>query len=86
MFSTFGQQNDSNIGSTNIVEMDLPTDVKDPSFHIYSNSSLQPNIMVPGVDLHSLILDFSAVSFMDISAVNGLKMVQNHCSPMMHCQ
>lgn len=86
MFSTFGQQNGLNIGATNIAELDLPTDVKDPSFHIYYNDGLPSNITVPGVDLHSLILDFSAVSFMDISAVKGLKMVQNHCSSMMCCQ
>lgn len=83
MFSTFGLQNGLNIGVT---ELDLPTDVKDPSFHIYSNDGLPPNITIPEVDLHSLILDFSAVSFMDISAVKGLKMVQNHCSPMIYCQ
>uniref|UniRef100_A0A673CK21 Solute carrier family 26 member 3 n=1 Tax=Sphaeramia orbicularis TaxID=375764 RepID=A0A673CK21_9TELE len=29
--------------------------------------------LVPRVDLHSLILDFSAVSFLDISALKGLK-------------
>lgn len=86
MFSTFGQQNGLNVSATNIAELDLPTDVKDPSFHIYWNDWLPSNITVPGVDLHSLILDFSAVSFMDISAVKGLKMVQNHCSPMMYCQ
>lgn len=86
MFSTFGQQNGLNIGAMNIAELDLPTDVKDPSFHINWNKELPPNITVPRVDLHSLILDFSAVSFMDISAVKGLKMVQNHCSPMMYSQ
>uniref|UniRef100_A0A665UDX2 Solute carrier family 26 member 3 n=1 Tax=Echeneis naucrates TaxID=173247 RepID=A0A665UDX2_ECHNA len=31
--------------------------------------------LVPRVDLHSLILDFSAVSFLDISALKGLKMM-----------
>lgn len=79
MFSTFGQQNGLNVSATN-------TGIKDPSFPIYWNDWLPSNIKVPGVDLHSLILDFSAVSFMDISAVKGLKMVQNHCSPMMYCQ
>lgn len=39
-------------------------------------SAVKFHISVPRVDLHSLILDFSAVSFVDISAVKGLKMVQ----------
>lgn len=39
--------------------------------------NLPASINVPRVDLHSLILDFSAVSFMDISAVKGLKMVHH---------
>uniref|UniRef100_A0A8C7T721 STAS domain-containing protein n=1 Tax=Oncorhynchus mykiss TaxID=8022 RepID=A0A8C7T721_ONCMY len=37
------------------------------------NSELPANIQVPRVDVHSLILDFSAVSFLDISALKGLK-------------
>uniref|UniRef100_A0A8C7IWE6 Solute carrier family 26 member 3 n=1 Tax=Oncorhynchus kisutch TaxID=8019 RepID=A0A8C7IWE6_ONCKI len=37
------------------------------------NSELPANIHVPRVDVHSLILDFSAVSFLDISALKGLK-------------
>lgn len=37
--------------------------------------NLPASIHVPRVDLHSLILDFSTVSFVDISAVKGLKMV-----------
>lgn len=41
-----------------------------------SHLRIPANISVPRVDLHSLILDFSTVSFMDISAVKGLKMVQ----------
>uniref|UniRef100_A0A3Q3WKN2 STAS domain-containing protein n=1 Tax=Mola mola TaxID=94237 RepID=A0A3Q3WKN2_MOLML len=39
------------------------------------NAELPVDINVPRVDLHSLILDFSAVSFLDISAMKGLKMV-----------
>nr|AQQ13389.1 solute carrier family 26 member 3 [Sciaenops ocellatus] len=35
---------------------------------------LPVDIRVPKVDLHSLILDFSAVTFLDISALKGLKM------------
>ncbi|XP_061571167.1 solute carrier family 26 member 3 isoform X1 [Cololabis saira] len=54
-------------------ELDLPTDSKDLSFQINWNAVLPSKINVPRVDLHSLILDFSAVSFLDISAVKGLK-------------
>ncbi|MEQ2304099.1 hypothetical protein AMECASPLE_023527 [Ameca splendens] len=38
------------------------------------NAELPSEISVPRVNLHSLILDFSAVSFLDISAMKGLKM------------
>ncbi|XP_054656568.1 chloride anion exchanger-like [Dunckerocampus dactyliophorus] len=50
---------------------------KDPKgfpFHVDWNAELPANISVPKVGLHSLILDFSAVSFLDISALKGLKM------------
>ncbi|XP_044042954.1 chloride anion exchanger-like isoform X1 [Siniperca chuatsi] len=54
-------------------EVDLPTDLKDLPFQMDWNAELPANISVPRVDLHSLILDFSAVSFLDISALKGLK-------------
>ncbi|XP_076578954.1 solute carrier family 26 member 3 [Chaetodon auriga] len=54
-------------------ELDLPSDVKDLPFRLDWNAELPANISVPRVDLHSLILDFSAVSFLDISALKGLK-------------
>uniref|UniRef100_A0AAY5F388 STAS domain-containing protein n=1 Tax=Electrophorus electricus TaxID=8005 RepID=A0AAY5F388_ELEEL len=38
------------------------------------STELPANISVPPVDIHSLVLDFSAVSFIDITALNGLKM------------
>uniref|UniRef100_A0A8C1ZWF0 Solute carrier family 26 member 3, tandem duplicate 2 n=1 Tax=Cyprinus carpio TaxID=7962 RepID=A0A8C1ZWF0_CYPCA len=37
------------------------------------SADLPANIRVPPVNIHSLILDFSAVSFLDISALKGLK-------------
>ncbi|XP_041820353.1 solute carrier family 26 member 3 [Chelmon rostratus] len=60
-------------GYMNTEELDLPTDVKDLPFRIDWNAKFPANISVPRVDLHSLILDFSAVSFLDISALKGLK-------------
>uniref|UniRef100_A0A8C4NZN9 STAS domain-containing protein n=1 Tax=Dicentrarchus labrax TaxID=13489 RepID=A0A8C4NZN9_DICLA len=53
----------------NMEELDLPTDLKDLPFRMDWNAELPPNISVPRVDLHSLILDFSAVSFLDISTL-----------------
>uniref|UniRef100_A0A8D2ZH10 Solute carrier family 26 member 3, tandem duplicate 2 n=1 Tax=Scophthalmus maximus TaxID=52904 RepID=A0A8D2ZH10_SCOMX len=54
-------------------ELDQPTDFKDLPARIDWNAELPGNIIVPRVDLHSLILDFAAVSFLDISALKGLK-------------
>ena len=56
-------------------ELDLPTDFKDLPARIDWNAELPANIIVPKVDVHSLILDFAAVSFLDISALKGLKTV-----------
>lgn len=56
-------------------ELDLPPDVKDLPFRIDWNAELPAGLSVPRVDVHSLILDFSAVSFLDISALKGLKTV-----------
>ncbi|GLD48060.1 chloride anion exchanger-like protein [Lates japonicus] len=59
---------------TNMEELDQPTDLKGLPFRMDWNAELPSNVDVPRVDLHSLILDFSAVSFLDISAMKGLKM------------
>uniref|UniRef100_A0A8C5GRY7 Chloride anion exchanger-like n=1 Tax=Gouania willdenowi TaxID=441366 RepID=A0A8C5GRY7_GOUWI len=59
----------------NIKELDLPTDFKDLPARINWNAELPANIVVPRVDIHSLVLDFAAVSFLDISALKGLKTV-----------
>lgn len=56
-------------------ELDVPTDFKDLPVRIDWNADLPANISVPKLDLHSLILDFAAVSFLDISALKGLKTV-----------
>lgn len=60
---------------TNMEELDQPRDVKEIHLQIDWNAELLDNIGgVPRVNIHSLILDFSAVSFLDISALKGLKM------------
>lgn len=56
-------------------ELDQPTDFNDLPARIDWNAMLPANITVPRVDLHSLVLDFAAVSFLDISGLSGLKTV-----------
>lgn len=53
----------------------MSIDFKDLPVRIDWNADLPSNISVPKLDLHSLILDFAAVSFLDISALKGLKTV-----------
>uniref|UniRef100_A0A8C8K722 STAS domain-containing protein n=1 Tax=Oncorhynchus tshawytscha TaxID=74940 RepID=A0A8C8K722_ONCTS len=65
---------------SNMEELDQPTDFKDLPVQVNWNSELPANIHVPRVDVHSLILDFSAVSFLDISALKGLKAVKQNYS------
>ncbi|KAM3859266.1 chloride anion exchanger-like [Diretmus argenteus] len=57
----------------NVEDLDLAPDFKDLPARIDWNAELPANICVPRVDVHSLILDFAAVSFLDISALKGLK-------------
>ncbi|KAL3048588.1 hypothetical protein OYC64_007191 [Pagothenia borchgrevinki] len=57
----------------NVEDSDRPSDLNDPPIRVNWNAELPANISVPTVDLHSLILDFSAVSFLDISAMKGLR-------------
>ncbi|XP_075907549.1 chloride anion exchanger-like [Nelusetta ayraudi] len=71
---TSSSERDLALGSLNIDQLHLPTDVKDLHFRMDWNADLPAHIKVPRVDIHSLILDFSTVSFIDISAVKGLKM------------
>lgn len=60
---------------SNFEELDQPTNFKDLPTRIDWNADLPANIVVPRVDLHSLVLDFAAVSFLDISGLKGLKTV-----------
>ncbi|XP_046730298.1 solute carrier family 26 member 3, tandem duplicate 2 isoform X3 [Silurus meridionalis] len=57
----------------NTEDLDLPTDFSNLPIQVNWRSELPANILVPQVDIHSLVLDFSAVSFLDISALKGLK-------------
>lgn len=55
--------------------LDQPIDCSDLPIQVNWKSELPANISVPPVNIHSLVLDFSAVSFLDISALKGLKTV-----------
>uniref|UniRef100_A0AAQ4S9A2 STAS domain-containing protein n=1 Tax=Gasterosteus aculeatus aculeatus TaxID=481459 RepID=A0AAQ4S9A2_GASAC len=59
--------------SMNVDGQERPSDLKDLPFRVDWRAELPVDVTVPRVDLHSLILDFSAVSFLDISALKGLK-------------
>ncbi|XP_039616460.1 chloride anion exchanger-like [Polypterus senegalus] len=54
-------------------ELDKPVNCKDFPVEINWNDDLPANIQVPRIYLHSIVLDFSSVSFLDISALKGLK-------------
>ncbi|XP_067248140.1 solute carrier family 26 member 3 isoform X1 [Chanodichthys erythropterus] len=54
--------------------LDQPTDFSGLPIQVNWNTELPANISVPPVNMHSLVLDFTAVSFLDISALKGLKM------------
>ncbi|XP_051974709.1 solute carrier family 26 member 3, tandem duplicate 2 [Xyrauchen texanus] len=58
---------------SNMEDLDQPTDYSDLPIQVNWNAELPANICVPPVNIHSLVLDFTAVSFLDISALNGLK-------------
>ncbi|XP_056604357.1 chloride anion exchanger-like [Triplophysa dalaica] len=58
---------------SNMEDLDQPMDYSDLPVQVNWNTELPANIRVPPVNIHSLVLDFTAVSFLDISALNGLK-------------
>ncbi|XP_060745503.1 solute carrier family 26 member 3, tandem duplicate 2 [Tachysurus vachellii] len=59
---------------SNMEDLDKPVDFSGLPIQVNWRAELPANISVPPVDIHSLVLDFSAVSFIDISALKGLKM------------
>ena len=74
--SSSGLREDEEDGGGNTEDLDLPVNLKDLPIKIDWNGELPANISVPRVELHSLVLDFAAVSFLDISALKGLKTVR----------
>uniref|UniRef100_A0A8C2G2V7 Chloride anion exchanger-like n=1 Tax=Cyprinus carpio TaxID=7962 RepID=A0A8C2G2V7_CYPCA len=61
---------------SNMEDLDKPTDYSDLPIQVNWNAELPANIQVPPVNIHSLVLDFSVVSFLDISALKGLKAIK----------
>ncbi|KAG8439910.1 hypothetical protein GDO86_005903 [Hymenochirus boettgeri] len=66
---------DEELDNNHIEELDQPTNTDDLPFTINWNGDLPNNITVPRVDIHSLILDFGAVSFLDMTGMKGLRAV-----------
>nr|XP_017517562.2 chloride anion exchanger isoform X1 [Manis javanica]XP_036866808.1 chloride anion exchanger isoform X1 [Manis javanica] len=69
------KDSEDELDSHQIEELDQPINLADLPFQIDWNADLPVNIVVPKISLHSLILDFSAVSFLDISSMRGLKKI-----------
>lgn len=70
---------------SNMEELDQPTDFKDFPARIDWNAELPANIAVPRVEIHSLVLDFAAVSFLDISGLKGLRAVRLYSCSSSRC-
>ncbi|XP_011910169.1 PREDICTED: chloride anion exchanger [Cercocebus atys] len=69
------KDSDEELDNNQIQVLDEPIDTTDLPFQIDWNDQLPLNIEVPKISLHSLILDFSAVSFLDVSSMRGLKSI-----------
>ncbi|XP_006120464.2 chloride anion exchanger [Pelodiscus sinensis] len=67
------KDSDEELDNNKIEELDQPTNMADLPFQIDWSADLPANITVPRIDIHSLILDFSAVSFFDVSALRVLR-------------
>lgn len=68
-------ESDEELDNNRIEELDQPTNMTDLPIQINWNADLPPSITVPRVDIHSIILDFSSVSFLDFSAMRVLQKV-----------
>uniref|UniRef100_A0A8D0HU92 Solute carrier family 26 member 3 n=1 Tax=Sphenodon punctatus TaxID=8508 RepID=A0A8D0HU92_SPHPU len=64
---------DEELDNNRVEELYQPIDTANLPIQIDWNSDLPPNITVPRIEIHSIILDFSAVSFLDVSAMRVLK-------------
>ncbi|XP_037693391.1 chloride anion exchanger [Choloepus didactylus] len=69
------KESDEELDNNQIEELDQPINTTDLPFQIDWNADLPLDIVVPKIRLHSLILDFSAVSFLDVSSMRGIKTI-----------
>ncbi|XP_036285667.1 chloride anion exchanger [Pipistrellus kuhlii] len=69
------KDSDEELDNNQVEELNQPINTTDLPFQIDWNANLPLSIAVPRIDLHSLILDFSAVSFLDVSSMRGLKAI-----------
>ncbi|XP_068963059.1 chloride anion exchanger [Petaurus breviceps papuanus] len=69
------KDSDDELDNNRVEELDQPIQTTDLPFQIDWNAGLPLNIEVPKINLHSLILDFSCVSFIDTSSMRGLKSI-----------
>ncbi|XP_005858547.1 PREDICTED: chloride anion exchanger [Myotis brandtii] len=69
------KDSDEELDNNQVEELNQPVNTTDLPFQIDWNAHLPLNIAVPKIELHSLILDFSAVSFLDVSSMRGLKSI-----------
>uniref|UniRef100_A0A8C2EPN1 Solute carrier family 26 member 3 n=1 Tax=Cyprinus carpio TaxID=7962 RepID=A0A8C2EPN1_CYPCA len=60
---------DTSEDNNSIEGLDQPIDFSGIPIQVNWNTELPANISVPPVNIHSLVLDFSAVSFLDISLI-----------------
>ncbi|XP_032912756.1 chloride anion exchanger isoform X2 [Catharus ustulatus] len=67
-------ESDEELDNNRIEELDQPTIMTDLPIQI-NWANLPPGITVPQVNLHSIILDFSSVSFLDFSAMTVLRKI-----------
>lgn len=70
-------ESEEELDNNRIEELDQPINTADLPFAIDWNSDLPNGLNVPKIDIHSLIIDFGAVSFLDMSGMKGLKAVCN---------
>ncbi|XP_041330567.1 chloride anion exchanger [Pyrgilauda ruficollis] len=66
-------ESEEELDNNKIEELDQPTIMTDLPIRINWGTDLPPGITVPQVNLHSIILDFSSVSFLDFSAMTVLR-------------
>uniref|UniRef100_A0A8D2QBV5 Solute carrier family 26 member 3 n=1 Tax=Zonotrichia albicollis TaxID=44394 RepID=A0A8D2QBV5_ZONAL len=68
-------ESEEELDNNKIEELDQPTIMTDLPIRINWSTDLPPGITVPQVNIHSIILDFSSVSFLDFSAMTVLRKV-----------